>query len=211
MARHEKPIDPAGGPLAELALDLRALRADSGLTYREMAEMCNVVASTLSQAASGTVLPSWETVSTYVTVCGDQPARWWARHEAARNAGKPKAAASESPAVAPIAVLRTAGSGIEFPVPYDATSSLEFVAALRQVRAWAGQPSLRVIERRSGIPSSTLHNMLNRTTLPPRWDNVAALLGVCGADPARLREWNRIWNRLVMEPPGAVGLRVVGD
>ena len=80
MARKEKPVDPAGGPLADFARDLRELRARAGnLSYRVMAKRAGYAASTLSVAASGTMLPSIEVTLAYVQVCGGDADAWRAR------------------------------------------------------------------------------------------------------------------------------------
>lgn len=80
MARKEKPVDPGTGPLAEFAADLRRLRAQAGnIPYRTLAKRAGYSASTLSVAASGTMLPSLEVTLAYVQVCGGDPDAWRAR------------------------------------------------------------------------------------------------------------------------------------
>ena len=83
MGRRENPIDPAAGALARFAAELRALRARAGNpTYRELARRAFYAPSTLSQAASGTVVPSRAVTLALVSACdGDVPewdARWHA-------------------------------------------------------------------------------------------------------------------------------------
>ncbi|MBM9435079.1 hypothetical protein JT723_04310 [Streptomyces bryophytorum] len=57
--------------MQQLAYELRKLRVDAGSpTYREMAAATGCGASTLSQAAGGTRLPSLPTLRAYVTACG---------------------------------------------------------------------------------------------------------------------------------------------
>ncbi|UWE07635.1 XRE family transcriptional regulator [Actinacidiphila bryophytorum] len=69
--RPEGRLDPANGPVQQLAYELRKLRVDAGSpTYREMAAATGCGASTLSQAAGGTRLPSLPTLRAYVTACG---------------------------------------------------------------------------------------------------------------------------------------------
>ncbi|WP_051451392.1 helix-turn-helix domain-containing protein [Actinospica robiniae] len=87
MARKEKPVDPGGGPLAEFARDLRALRAEAGnMTYRALAKRAGYSASTLSIAASGTMLPSLDVTLAYAQACGGDSEAWRARwHQVAEQ------------------------------------------------------------------------------------------------------------------------------
>lgn len=73
-------MDPGGGPLAEFADDLRRLRTQAGnMPYRALAKRAGYSASTLSVAASGTMLPSLEVTLAYVQVCGGDTEAWRAR------------------------------------------------------------------------------------------------------------------------------------
>ena len=77
MGRREKPIDPAGGVLARFAAELRELRVRAGSpTYRELALRAFYSASTLSQAASGLVVPSRAVTLAFVSACGGDAAEW---------------------------------------------------------------------------------------------------------------------------------------
>jgi transcriptional regulator with XRE-family HTH domain len=77
MGRRENPIDPATGALARFAAELRELRAQAGSpTYRELALRAFYSASTLSQAASGTVIPSREVTLALVSACGGDTKEW---------------------------------------------------------------------------------------------------------------------------------------
>jgi transcriptional regulator with XRE-family HTH domain len=71
MARPEKEI-PQKAPLevAELAKELRALRRQSGLTYKELSLRSHYSAASLSIAASGNSAPKWEIVRAFVNGCG---------------------------------------------------------------------------------------------------------------------------------------------
>ncbi|WP_181785515.1 nSTAND1 domain-containing NTPase [Streptomyces phytophilus] len=102
MGRRERPLDPAAGPTARFAYELRKLRAEAGgITYRDMARKAHYSASTLAQAAAGERLPSLEVVRAYVAACGGDRARWeqtWKRaaagaaeeeHARADRAGAP--------------------------------------------------------------------------------------------------------------------------
>ncbi|MFE1190054.1 ATP-binding protein [[Kitasatospora] papulosa] len=83
--RRERPLDPKDGPLEDFALGLREMRARSGLTYAEMADVAHFAASTLSQAAAGHRLPSREVLQAYVRTCGEDPGPWSVRWEQARR------------------------------------------------------------------------------------------------------------------------------
>ncbi|AYC44080.1 hypothetical protein [Streptomyces griseorubiginosus] len=77
MGRPERPLDPAAGPVARLAHELRELRKAAGSpSYRKMAEAAAFSATTLSQAAAGERLPSLAVVRGYVQACGGDPDAW---------------------------------------------------------------------------------------------------------------------------------------
>lgn len=89
------------------------------------------------------------------------------------------------------------GSRFE-PLPDSASTSTDYVALLRRVRAWSGL-SLREIQRRaaaagSSLPASTLSSMLARDTLPNE-RLVAALLTACG-EGDRVDNWLKVRRRL---------------
>lgn len=92
MGRSERPVDPRGGPLAEFASDLRALRRGAGSpTYRTMARQTHFSVTALSQAAAGTRLPSLAVTLAYVEACGGDSAQWrqrWLDLEADRAANQ---------------------------------------------------------------------------------------------------------------------------
>ncbi|MET9966992.1 hypothetical protein ABZZ80_14015 [Streptomyces sp. NPDC006356] len=86
MGRPERPLDPASGPIARLAHELREVRKAAGTpSYRRMAEAAGFSATTLSQAAAGERLPSLAVVQGYVQACGGDPLEWeprWKEAEA---------------------------------------------------------------------------------------------------------------------------------
>ncbi|MDV5144000.1 hypothetical protein R1T08_06910 [Streptomyces sp. SBC-4] len=75
QGRQEAPIDPAGGPLARFAIELRQLREECGSpAYRELATWSAKVGSaysdtTFSIAARGQTRPSLPVVLAYVQAC----------------------------------------------------------------------------------------------------------------------------------------------
>ncbi|MER5352381.1 helix-turn-helix domain-containing protein [Kitasatospora sp. NPDC002551] len=86
MGRHEKPLDPAAGPVEGFAAELRALRRSAGSpVYRAMAARVHTSASALSAAASGARLPTLPVTLAYVRACGGDEREWTARwHATAR-------------------------------------------------------------------------------------------------------------------------------
>jgi hypothetical protein len=80
MGRRERQLTP--GPLRDFAHDLRKLRSDSGMTYRELARRAGYSASALSAAASGQALPTQDVLLAYVGACGAEAKGWERRwHE----------------------------------------------------------------------------------------------------------------------------------
>lgn len=83
MPRPEKQIAEEG-IAAGFAAELRKLRAAAGgPTYRVMAKLANYSPTTLSEAASGKKLPSWEATAAYVRVCGGDVHKWRRKWEQA--------------------------------------------------------------------------------------------------------------------------------
>jgi hypothetical protein len=77
MGRPEKPVNTAGGLVAQFAHELRQLRARAGNpTYREMAKSAMFSSSVLSSAASGNRMPSLQVTLAFVTACGDDEEVW---------------------------------------------------------------------------------------------------------------------------------------
>ncbi|NUP24939.1 MAG: helix-turn-helix domain-containing protein [Streptomyces sp.] len=87
MGRREKPVDPAAGPVARLAHDLRELRAKAGKPpYREMAKRAGYSTTALSQAAAGDQLPSLAVLRAYAEALDADPGEWerrWREADAA--------------------------------------------------------------------------------------------------------------------------------
>jgi len=86
MPRPERPVDAAEGPVQSFAADLRKLRAECGLTYRELANTAHFSKATLSSAAAGHRPPTWEVTCAYVRACGGRPEDWRERWQAAAAA-----------------------------------------------------------------------------------------------------------------------------
>ncbi|WP_035804844.1 hypothetical protein [Kitasatospora mediocidica] len=85
------------------------------------------------------------------------------------------------------------------PDPCDATTAQELVRQLRAFKAWSGDPSLREIERRTGLPRSTTSGDLSpqRNHLPPL-QRVLTLATAFGASGEELARWRSAWQRIQM-------------
>ncbi|MFE0464550.1 tetratricopeptide repeat protein [Kitasatospora sp. NPDC058965] len=81
--------------------------------------------------------------------------------------------------------------------PEAATTPVELLAELRLLRAWAGDPSLRDLQRTTGVARSTLAYALDpqRSTLP-RLELVLAVVRACGASGPEVEAWRRAWRGL---------------
>ncbi|MDQ7908250.1 tetratricopeptide repeat protein [Phytohabitans sp. ZYX-F-186] len=76
-------------------------------------------------------------------------------------------------------------------------SPAAFVALLRMMKAWAGNPSFDRLARLSGVPRSTLADALSRRRSGlPALDVVRRLVAACGADAEGVRGWEAAWLRL---------------
>ncbi|MWA02851.1 hypothetical protein F8568_021220 [Actinomadura sp. LD22] len=113
MARRERPLDPAAGPLESFAHDLRALRLSAGEpTYRQLAQLAGYSASTLSEAASGVRLPTLSVTLAFVGACDGDTEKWerrWKEVHAAVQASEDAAPAPEDKEPAP----EDEGPGVE--------------------------------------------------------------------------------------------------
>ncbi|MGW2545520.1 helix-turn-helix domain-containing protein, partial [Kitasatospora sp. NPDC001574] len=91
MARRKNAM-PSAAPHYELAQWLRALRAESGLTYRQMAgriTRSGCSSATLSRADSGSALPRLGVVEAYAAACGASVREARQRWERARGRSPP--------------------------------------------------------------------------------------------------------------------------
>ncbi|MFJ1751877.1 ATP-binding protein [Kitasatospora sp. NPDC088134] len=83
------------------------------------------------------------------------------------------------------------------PSPERARDAAEFIALLRSLKTWAGNPSFQELARRSGLARSTLADAL-RPDRPglPRLEVVTALVAACGVPDRRAAAWRRAWRAL---------------
>ncbi|CAM5438025.1 helix-turn-helix domain-containing protein [Streptomyces abikoensis] len=172
MARPEKPVDRAA-PYAAFALHLRKQRAEGGSpTYSSLARRTGYSVSALSQAAAGRKLPSLDLTLAFAEACGGDRAQWERRWETARSQGDARGMTGVPPET-------RAWSAEPPPVPTFAETVHDFVICLRELKAWAGNPSLSRIEKASqgAVRRSTLGDALNPArTSPPPWRSVVTLV-----------------------------------
>jgi DNA-binding XRE family transcriptional regulator len=202
MARPENPINSTG-PTADFAQQLRLLRQHAALTLRQLADLTGLSTATLSVAASGRELPTWEVSRVFVRACGGDADEWRERWEhAARFSRLPPAMRL------PGGTSRTSGRrawkdnlgalGGPAPLPVTAETTSEFMDCLRRVKIWAGDPPVRTLARQAGLPASTMQDFLHRRRgMLPAVEMVCAFLEACGIDdPNVLGEWVYAWRRL---------------
>ncbi|MEU7898747.1 helix-turn-helix transcriptional regulator [Nonomuraea sp. NPDC049152] len=205
MARPEKPIEP-GSPTADFALALRALRAEAGLSYREMAERSDYAISVMATAASGDRLPSWEVTNAYVLACGGSLERWHAQWQHARQSQVFFEEAGQDDTAPQREVEPT--STVD---PASISTRAEFTAALKKL---AGTRSIRELSNNSQgamSPSSIARVLSGRAAVGPR--TLEIFLRVCEVAPEQWGEWQeaqrRLWrpaesSRFEVSPPPGV-------
>lgn len=88
------------------------------------------------------------------------------------------------------------------PDPGDARTAAGFLECLRDYRAWAGNPSYRVMARRCGhrFAASTICTALRGDAIPSM-DMVLAIVAACGGPEQHQREFASAWRRLVLPRP----------
>ncbi|HEY5986333.1 MAG TPA: hypothetical protein VIV12_08160 [Streptosporangiaceae bacterium] len=83
------------------------------------------------------------------------------------------------------------------PNPLTATTAAEFITALRQYKAWSGDPSWRKMAAQAGqaVVHSTMHAAMHGTALP-KFDVVKAIIIGCGGGEDDLRAFATAWRRI---------------
>ncbi|QKV90454.1 helix-turn-helix domain-containing protein [Streptomyces sp. NA02950] len=171
--------------LAALAMWLRTVRANSGLTYRSLAELADCHATTLQRAASGVRVPSRDVVIAYATACGaraDHAEQLWkeARYEARRSA-------------------RGRHASLTAPRPELVRDFADLGAVLVELYDKAGAPPLREMEARAGgyglLPRSTAHRIVNKQTIPQSRAQFEAFLRACDVHGVDQKPWLEAWKR----------------
>ncbi|MFI2608943.1 hypothetical protein [Kitasatospora sp. NPDC018619] len=206
MPRRENPVDPHA-PYAGLALLLRRAREEAGLPpYAALARRTDFSVSALAQAASGRRLPSLAVTVAYGSACGGDREFWAAQWNVARARGARAGACASGPVLPPDpSGCRTVG---------------EFVRCLRELKAWAGEPSLTWVSRHMSrhldihAGRSTVGDALNprRRSLPHlpllvgfvrSCLHFAASYGGRGGGQDVLDPYRAAWHRLRQSSAGA--------
>lgn len=202
MSRPENSIS-ASGPVADFAQQLRLLRQHTGLTLRQLTTRTGLSTATLSVAASGRKLPTWEIARAYVQACGGDTDDWRVRWEHAAWFSRVPAGVRLTGKTSRTPPVRHRANPLHFPggpppLPVTAENIGEFMECLLRVKIWAGDPPIRTLSRRAGLPPSTMQDFLHRERrkLPPA-ETVCAFLEACGVDdPNVMAEWIFTWRRL---------------
>src|SRR3954468_15484017 len=214
MSRPESTINGIG-PVADFAQQLRLLRQHAALTLRQIAASTGLSTATLSVAAAGRKLPTWEVAKAYVQACGGDADDWRVRWEYADQFFRLIPAP-----VTQGGLSRTRGGrswenrlrllGGPAPLPVTAETACEFMDCLLRVKIWAGDPPVRALSQRAGMPPSTMQDFLRRKrTKLPAVEMVCAFLEACGVeDPNVIAEWVYVWRRLKFAEAGQRRTRV---
>jgi hypothetical protein len=85
------------------------------------------------------------------------------------------------------------------PDPDRITTVAELLAAMRKYRAWAGNPSFRMLAARcrNHVSASVLCAALKGERLP-RLEVVREFIGACGATAEYRERFDRAWRRLAL-------------
>ncbi|WP_427155532.1 helix-turn-helix domain-containing protein [Streptomyces sp. TRM70308] len=185
MGRHENRIDPAAHPaLRELAYCLRCQRSTAGLTYRQLAKRTHLSVATLNRAASGTHLPSEETVAAFMKACDATALASAAAHSKWRRARR-----------------EIYSPGANKPNPELVNDKSDLSVALEALWQYAGRPSLRNMQAKAGgsvfLPASSAARIRSRKALPASRERAAAYLRACAVAPRDLSSWLNAWDKVV--------------
>ncbi|MFJ1549985.1 helix-turn-helix domain-containing protein [Streptomyces sp. NPDC088246] len=175
MGRPENNVDQTVPARAKLAEYLRERRRAAGLTYSQMSEVQGgrLSKATFERAASGSTVPSWDTVEQFIAVTLTEkdvfgPEVFLTRgHELwvrARRATR-----------APYYVRKA-------PDPTLLSDTAGFLRALRHQHVWAGYPTPGEMELTAGpgaLPKTTTRRIIAGDALPVDPQQALAFLRAC--------------------------------
>ena len=86
------------------------------------------------------------------------------------------------------------------PDPSAVTTPQEYIRELRRLKAWSGEPSLRDLQRLTGLPRSTVAEALDfrRNRLPPL-DRVLSIVMALATSEVVVADWEDAWKRIQMQ------------
>ncbi|MGW4271615.1 helix-turn-helix domain-containing protein [Streptomyces seoulensis] len=188
MARPEAPVDRTVKARAELADFLRARRKSAGLTYRTMSQLVGGTTSktTFERAASGTTVPTLDTVEKYVHLTITLEEEFTGSIDIALNRAR-KLWLNARRATRGRYYLHKA------PDPALISNAADFSRALRDQHTWAGCPTSGEMARMSGpgmLPKTTAHRIITGRSLPVTALQAVAFLKACYVTaPDDLEPW----------------------
>ncbi|MFC8818994.1 helix-turn-helix domain-containing protein [Streptomyces rochei] len=175
MGRPEKPVDRTVPERAQLADFLRERRNTAELTYGQIAKATGgrPSAATLERAASGTKVPSLDTVECFIqaTTTDKESFGPGAAQDRARNLWIRARRATRAPSYVGQA-----------PDPTLISDTAGFLRALRHQHAWIGYPTPGEMERISGpgvLPRTTTRRIIAGDALPVDPHQAVAFLKAC--------------------------------
>ncbi|MFB8040282.1 helix-turn-helix domain-containing protein [Streptomyces hydrogenans] len=193
MPRPEKPISTdAPSALRELAERLRELRAQSGLTYSQLADRVEASPSNLSRAASGASLPSWSAVESFARATRTKSSEFgplkelWLRAAASQ---REDGASYVKP-----------GEELN-PELLQAAQQHQQTLLLRKLYAQVGRPSLRQLEQRTGLSKSTVHRVITGQSRAGATETFRALVDLCPPDLGA--QWRVAWDAARSDTPSS--------
>jgi transcriptional regulator with XRE-family HTH domain len=207
MARPERPIKESG-PLADFARDLRAARAEAGLTYRQMAAITHLSIVTLSSAANGRDVPTWPVTAAYLKASGRTASeemewrrRWHSLRQGRESVESTRFSQGKTDAILTRQVRRSR-SFRPAAGPYVNSAVLAELARLweqsihRAANHEAGNVTQKRLAQVSRVPLTTVNSWATGTSLPRNLDQLAAvgagLARWAGEQPLTVREWDRM-------------------
>jgi hypothetical protein len=118
------------------------------------------------------------------------------------RSAEPDVSAQAEPPFTPPAIPDLRGHD-QRPNPLRAATPAKFVAMMRAYHAWAGNPSLREMERRCAkqISYSTFRTMLHSDSIPAKLSSVETFVRVLGGSAEDLQRWATAWRRIAMNDP----------
>lgn len=208
MPRTKAPLCSATGPIADLARELRELRAEAGFTYEEMVPLARYGKTALSTADTGKRLPSRAVVVAYAAACGGDPEyfgrRWDEVAEAVGDPRRHRMAPRRKRTQTPVRPARPETP----PDPVGVETVEEFRHRLWLLKVWSGL-SYRTLNIEADLlgfrlARSTIGDTLAKNRGRPRRlpdaSFVEALVRACGLSDEEVKLWLKVRTSLGDEP-----------